>query len=143
METLSEKVIELRTKVDLIYQNTMPSNQRIVAAQSPISLTDTGKEIVARIEANKILEKYIMKLLAAVELDKPQNAYDIQMASMKVAKEKMKTFLNEDELNRIKQEAYSRGVMLEDVMAVFGVLLRNYILSQKGLPISDVDMHAK
>jgi len=51
------------------------------------------------------------------------------------------TFLNEKELTIIKQEAYSRGIIVQDVMSVFGVLLRNFILSQKGMPISAVDMH--
>lgn len=140
IESLSEKVIELKTKVDLIYENTNP--RRTVAAMSPISLTDIGKEIVAKIGANKILEKYISKLTKEVESENPKNAYDIQMASMKVAKEKMITFLNEEELNIIKQEAYSRGIIVQDVMSVFGVLLRNYILNQKGMPISDVDVHS-
>ncbi|MDP8211666.1 MAG: hypothetical protein P9X22_00040 [Candidatus Zapsychrus exili] len=140
IEGLSEKVIELKTKVDLIYDNTNP--RRTVAAMSPISLTDMGKEIVTKIEANQILEKYILKLTKEVDSENPKNAYDIQSASMKVAKEKMITFLNEKELNTVKQEAYTRGIIVQDVMSVFGLLLRNHILNQKGMPISDVDTHA-
>lgn len=140
IENLSEKVIELKTKVDLIYDNTNP--RRTVAAMSPISLTDIGNQIVAKIEANKILEKYILKLTKEVESKNPKNAYDIQMAAMEVAKGKMITFLNEEELNAIKQEAYSRGIIVQDILAVFGVLLRNHILNQKGMPISDVDIHS-
>ena len=126
-------------KIDLIYENTNP--RRTVAVMSPISLTEMGKGIATKIEANKILEKYVLKLTKEVDSENPQNAYDIQMASMKVAKEKMITFLNEEELNTIKQEAYSRGIIVQDILSVFGVLLRNHILSQKGMPISDVDIH--
>lgn len=139
LEALSEKIIELKTKVELIYNNTNP--RRTVAAYSPISLTDIGKEIADKIKANIVLEKYISKLASEVEAEKPKNAYDIQMASMKVAKEKMITLLSEDELSVVKQEAYNRGIIVEDIMSVFGVLLRNHVLNQKGLPISDVDKH--
>lgn len=139
LETLSEKIIELKTKVELIYDNTNP--RKTVAAFSPISLTEIGKGIADKIKANTILEKHISKLASEVEAEKPKNAYDIQMASMKVAKEKMITLLNEDELSAVKQEAYNRGIIVEDIMSVFGVLLRNHVLNQKGLPISDVDKH--
>ncbi|MDD5476736.1 MAG: hypothetical protein PHG87_00780 [Candidatus Omnitrophica bacterium] len=140
IENLAEKFIELKTKVDLIYDNTNP--RKTVAAMSPISLTETGKDIVSKISANKILEKYLPQLVKEVELENPKNAYDIQMSSMKLAKEKMIAFLNEEELNTIKQEAYSRGIIVQDVMSVFGVLLRNHILNLKSIPISDVDVHS-
>lgn len=139
IEGLAEKVIVMGTKVDLIYQIVNPN--RAVAATSPISLTDIGRAIAEKIGANTILEKYVSKLVAEVELEKPKNAYDIQMVSMKVAKEKMINLLNEEELLAVKQEAYNRGIIVEDVMTVFGVLLRNHVLNQKGLPISDVDKH--
>lgn len=123
---LSEKVIELRTKVDLIYQNTLKNP--LVASHSPISLTPAGTEISNKIGANQILEKYISRLVAEVESTNPKNAYDIQMVSLIVAKEKILAMLNEVELNAIKDEAFARGILIEDVMSVFGVLLRNQIL---------------
>ena len=135
----SDKIIALSTKVDLIYQYVNP--HPTVIARSPITLTDIGKEIETKIEANKILNKYITKLTKGIELSSPQNAYDIQVASMEAAKTKMIELLSEEELVLVKQEAYNRGILPEDVMSVFGVLLRNYILNTKGMPISDVDKH--
>ncbi len=140
IEGLAERVVTVGTKVDLIYQIVNPN--RVVSSMSPISLTEIGKQIVENIKANVILQKYIQKLAQEVELENPKNAYDIQLASMKVAKERMITFLTEEELAIIKQEAYNRGQLIEDIMSVFGVLLRNHVLNQKGLPISDVDKHA-
>lgn len=139
IESLSEKVIELKTKVELIYENTNP--RKTVSSFSPMTLTEMGKEIAVKLAANQILNKYISKLTSQVQEENPQNAYDIQMASMKVTKEKMINFLNEEELNAVKLEAYNRGIIVQDVMAVFGILLRNHILNLKGIPISDVDVH--
>lgn len=136
---LAEKVIVMGTKVDLIYQIVNPN--KTVVARSPINLTDLGKQIAEILKANTIVEKHNSKLLKEVELESPKNAYDIQMASMKVAKGKLITLLTEEELTAVKQEAYNRGIIVEDVMAIFGVILRNLVLNQKGFPISDVDKH--
>ena len=62
---------------------------------------------------------------------------------MNVAKEKLLPLLNESELNAIKDEAFARGLLVEDVMSIFGVLLRNSVLHQKNIPIADVDKHAE
>jgi hypothetical protein len=140
VENLAEKVLVMGTKVDLIYENTLGS-KRVVAAMSPITLTDIGKDIAEKIKADTILERCIPQLVKEVELEKPNNAYDIQMISMKVAKERMISCLNENELTTVKQEAYNRGLLVEDIMSVFGVLLRNHMLNKKGIPISDVDKH--
>lgn len=140
IEGLAEKVVVMGTKVDLIYQIVNPN--RPVAAMSPISLTDKGKQIAENIKANTVLQKYVAKLSPEIDAENPKNAYDIQIAAMKIAKEKMLTLLNEEELTMIKQEAYNRGLLVEDVMSVFGVLLRNHVLNQKGMPISDVDKHS-
>lgn len=137
---LSDKIIELKTKVDLIYQNTNPN--KLVASHSPISLTEMGKAMADTINADKILSEHIDSLVKEVELDAPKNAYDIQVVSMKVAKEKLLSYLNENNLNAIKDEAYAKGILVEDIMTIFGVLLRNQILKNKGIPISDVDVHS-
>ena len=137
VDSLSDRLIELKVKVDLIYQNTNPN--RTVAAASPISLTASGHEIATKIKADEILVKYLNQLLALVELAHPQTAYDIQVASMATAKEKMLALLNADEINAVKSMAYSKGLLAEDVLSIFGVLLRDEILKKKGVPVSEVD----
>lgn len=141
IELYSEKIIELKTKVDLIYQNTNPN--KLVAAHSPISLTTIGDEVSKKINAEKILRSHLKTLIHEVEKETPRNAYDIQIVSMNVAKEKLLPLLNESELNAIKDEAFARGLLVEDVMSIFGVLLRNSVLHQKNIPIADVDKHAE
>ncbi len=139
VDGIAEKIIVLTTKIDLIYQNTNP--RALVAAHSPISLTPIGKEIADKIGADRIFESHLSPLVSAVDTESPKNAYDIQVVSMKVAKEKMLSLLNEKDLTIIKDEAFTKGILVEDVMSVFGVLLRNKILSNKGIPIVEVDIH--
>ncbi len=136
-DDLSAGVIELKVKVDLIYQNTNPN--RLVAAQSPISITPVGKEISTKINAQQILDKYVSVLSDMVEATCPKNAYDVQAASMEVTKNKMIGLLNADEINAVKAVAYSKGLLADDIMGIFGVMLRDVILKKKGLPVADVD----
>ena len=137
VDSLSDRLIELKVKVDLIYQNTNPN--RTVAAASPISLTTSGHEIAAKIKADEILAKYLVRLTALVDESKPQTAYDIQVVSMATAKEKMMPLLNADEINTVKAMAYAKGLLAEDVLSIFGVLLRDAILLKKGVTVSEVD----
>jgi hypothetical protein len=138
VEGLAEKVVVMSTKVDLIYDHTLGA-RGVVAAHSPFTLTDKGKEIADKIKANTILEKYLPKLMGEIDSVNPSNAYDIQMATIKFAKEKMISYLDESELVAVKQQAYENGLLVEDIMAIFGILLRDRVLNKRGLPISDVD----
>lgn len=140
IEGLAEKVLLMGQKVDLIYDNTL-GPKRPLASLSPINLTKIGNEIVEKINATAILARCLPLLEKEVEKEKPTSAYDIQIVAIKIAKEKMSPYLNETELAAVKQEAYERGLLVEDIMSVFGVLLRNHILSQKGISISAVDNH--
>jgi len=137
MDALSDKLIELKTKVDLIYQNTNPN--KVVAAFSPIAITPSGQEIANKINAPEIFKKYIGQLLACVDEIAPKNAYDIQAASMTISKEKMMNLLDANEINTIKAEAFAKGLLAEDVMAIFGVLLRDHILAKRGIAVAEVD----
>lgn len=140
LEKLSHKVVEIATKIDLIYAYTNPN--ATVRSHSPISLTDSGKEIAAKISADAILSKCSVKLKREVENTRPKNAYDIQVASMAVAREKMLSCLDDNEITIIKDEAYKRGLLVEDIFNIFGVLLRNEILKDKDIPVAEVDVHA-
>ena len=141
IEKLSDTVIELKTMTNLIYQQVNPNSP--VRSSSPLSLTDTGKEIAEKIKADAIILKYISRLNKDVEVNNPKNAYDVQEISMSVVSEKLLAMLSEEELNLVKQEAFNRGLRIEDVMSVLGILLRNRILEEKHLPISDVDRFKK
>jgi hypothetical protein len=140
VERISDTVISIQTKLDLIYQYSNPN--ATVRSTSPANLTIIGHEIVKKINAEDIFRKHAIKLIGIVEGKGPQNAYDIQRVAFDVCKKEFLNLLNENELKVVKEEAFSRGLLVEDIMAVFGILLRNKILEDKKIPIADVDKHA-
>lgn len=132
-----DRLVKLEGKVDLIYLNTMRTP--LIQSHSPMSLTQIGNDVASSIDATQILNKYYPDLKKMVEGETPKTAYDIQEVSMKVARESMEALLNETELVGIKDEAFKRGLLVEDIMSVFGILLRNRILEDKKIPIAEVD----
>jgi len=138
IDGFGDRMVKLETTVNLIYMNTNP--RKMVEAHSPLSLSVEGKKAAEVIHADKILERIHAKLEAFVEESKPKNAYDIQVASLK-STSKILDLLNEEELNKIKDYAFQQGLRLEDLLPIFGVLLRNIILDERGIPIADIDKH--
>ena len=133
LQGLSEKIIVLQTKVDLIYQNTHPN--KVVGSFSPTSLTETGLDIARRVNASKILDLHFESLDALVQTLQPESAYDIQVAAFRIAKEGLLPLLDAATFIALKNEAYSNGILLEDILMIFGVLLRNKILMRSGISI--------
>ncbi|MCA6072382.1 MAG: hypothetical protein LE178_02400 [Endomicrobium sp.] len=138
-ENLSSTVIEIKTKIDLIHQYTNP--HKTLQSHSPVSLTPLGESIKNRIDGDAIFAKYESQLCKLIEKTNTKNTYDIQVESFKIVKENLLNMLDEKELIAIKDEAYNKGIIIDDVIAIFGVLLRNCILQKKGIPIADVDKH--
>lgn len=137
---MAVEVGKIGTRVEMIYGlMNLTSPNSSIASHSPISLTDVGKRIVANIKADEILKKHLPELMTEITSENPQNPYDIQEASMKVAKEKMVGLLSAEEIASIKKEAFDSGNTVENTVLVFGVLLRNYILEEKEIPVLDVD----
>lgn len=138
IESIRDLVLELNTKVSLIYQNLNPN--ALTMAQSPVGLSDAGLEVANEIQAETIFKNYSSELGRIVEKTSCTNPYDIQQRSFSVANKDLPVLLTEPDLEKIKTAAFHRGLLVEDIMPIFGVLLRNMVLEQKNIPISEVDV---
>ena len=141
VEAIHDKVVALETKVDLIYSHTLP--RKLVAASSPIDVTPFGKEISDKINAEEIFKRCSAELVSRVNAMCPAkaNAYDIQVAPMKVAKKDLLDMATAEEINAIKKAAFDAGLLAEDILSIFGIYLRNHVLGARGVPVVDVDRH--
>ncbi len=141
MEAIHETVIKLDTKVQLIYDNTNP--RATFRTSSPIALTDLGKEIASSINAEAIFKRFLAALAAKVDAKCPlmSNAYDIQAASMSIAKTDLPGMASAEEINLVKTEAFNRGIFVEDIWAIFGIYLRDHILEERSIAVAEVDKH--
>ena len=79
-------LVQLMTKVDLIYEFTKPRS--LARSQSPTTLTPLGIEVSERIRANEMFSRHEASLSAEIAAKCSDNAhsYDTQVAAFKIAK---------------------------------------------------------
>ena len=135
---IHNEMISIRTKVDLIYQNTNPNP--LYRTQSPLALTPKGHAVSADLKAKEIISRVYDKLHKAIDEESPDTAYDIQVAALKVAKEGLPKLITGKELISIKEHAFQNGALLEDMLIIFGIMLRDRVLQERGIPLTEVDL---
>lgn len=119
---------ETTTKLDLIY-NFLKINT-LAKEGSPLKLTDKGEIVRKEIKADEIFEKYKYKLISAIDKEKEKHPYDIQQEAYRVINDVLPKLLDENELSVIKSEAFKLGRPISDVLAIFKILLRDFLLKK-------------
>lgn len=139
-EEKTEKFIEMSTKLDLIYHIVNPN----LATKnfSPLVLTEKGEKMQKDINANIIFNRIVESEKASIlQSHHEHNAYDIQMACVEWSKNKVSSLLTPEELVSTKKVAFDNDILLEDVLAILGIMMRDDILQELGIPIVNVDTH--
>ena len=104
-------------------------------SDSPRALNSDGQRISQLIAAKDLADRYA----GFAPVDNLTNAYDIQEACFTFATEKLSGHLTPDERNTIKTVAFDEGANELMIMRVVGIVLRDKVLEDKKIPISQVD----
>ena len=132
--TIKQDVAEIKGNMSAFMQNkTAPA-----VSQSPLRLSDYGREIFDAIEGEKLLEKYANKVV----FPEKSNAYQIQEACRSYVLREFLDDLEPDERTRIELYAYNKGDPIEFPLRVMWISMRDYLLKEKGISTDDVDNHA-
>lgn len=135
LETGQEDVYKM---MSLIAGSSVNSN--LTQHQSPISLNSKGIEIANILGLSKVLDNNWDKIKNIITDEK--NPYDIQMEFITRLIIDNEKYIDEDSLNRIKTDAFQRGIPIMDYMRMFGVMARDKYFREHGIDIADVDKHA-
>lgn len=117
-------------------------NNPFAKSQSPMSLTVLGEKVREDVGAEKIVISHweeINKMLTS-KLPQKSNPYDIQVCSIKIGAELLKT-LPPVELDTLKSYAYKNGHLLSNYDIIFGVIIRDNYFKINGIDLSEVDKH--
>jgi len=134
-----ERIVRIETKLDLIFQKLSPNP--FAQSHSPISLTDDGNEMAKKMNVEATIDRLYPNLIDLVNKKSPQTAYDIQESAFAVTRDKLFTWLSDAEINLLKNEAFDKGMPIDSFSIVYGVVLRDRILKDRNIPVSDVDLH--
>lgn len=108
-------------------------------AQSPLSITKSGWEMVERLDLRKMFDENwarIKELIDKGVTDK--NAYDIDDFCIKQAVVFPEKFLSNENIAVLKDDAFKNGYALTSYMKVIAVMARDKYFSEKGIKIDEV-----
>lgn len=110
--------------------------------QSPIRLTQAGIEVEKDIKAKDLVDKYWNDIINKVnkKLNNNCNPYDIQVASFEVG-DTYQSFVSDKELDTIKLHAYNHGYDLGVYELLFGIIIRDKVLEERGINTDEIDNH--
>ncbi len=138
MDEIKQSLITIKGFFDTLQNTNNPLAQR----QSPVSLTDKGKEVAEAINLKELVDNHWKYLSDKFDelLPKRNNPYDIQVASFTIG-DLFIEFLTEEELNAVKTDAFKRGYDISLYEILFGIEIRDRILKKRGISVSEIDAY--
>jgi len=139
MDEIRKDISYLKAMVD-VYK--IASNDALAQSHSPVSLTDKGNEVAAKIRADEMIANNWEKIFATLEANiNGKNAYDIQEYCLETATIELNKFLDAQSIEILKRIAYNDGHPLAYYAPVFGIKIRDKYLKIKGIAVEEVDKH--
>lgn len=140
VDALSADTSYIKMQLTLLNTNTIGG---LVQSHSPISLTEIGKTIAAKMDIRTIIANNWDNIYEYVDENvQSKNAYDIQQFCIETATISLDKLFTEADLNKIKMFAYNEGKPLGFYGGMIGVLIRDKYFEQKGINPSLVDEFA-
>ena len=101
--------------------------------KSPLSITDSGWEMVKRLGVDKMFANNWGRIKSLIDNEvKDKSAYDIDAFCVKQAVVFPEKFLSDDEISILKDDAFKNGLTLTSYMKVIAVMARDeYLQSVK------------
>lgn len=142
MSKVTDSLGQIENRIEEIYVMLKmmagnPQSSRLTQSHSPISLNELGKEIAANLDFDNILDTNWDKIESIIDDEK--NPYDIQMEFITKFITSPEKYINTDALDKIKNDAYLRGIPLIDYMRVIGIMARDKYFELHDIDINDVD----
>ena len=134
----------MQKSIDSLAKSIQKENKLIIdpytKSHSPLSITEAGRKMMDRLGIDDMFEKNWPRIEAFIE-DKYKNPYDIQEFLIQQAVVYPEKFLQIDEIDKIKLDAYNTGVDIVPYMKVIAILARDRYFSEHNILVEDVDKH--
>lgn len=125
-----QKLQSLEKKVDKVYEWLAERGmQSTLGTSSPLDLNDLGKEIADTLQLETLADQYLENVKES--LDEKKGAYEIQQHCLRYAAQELPVLLREQSPDRYQQMtemAYQKGIPVEAVWGIVGVLMRKKLV---------------
>lgn len=110
-------------------------------SHSPLAITEQGYEMVEKLGIQDMFKANWSRINSLIQSENLQNPYDIQQFCIQQAVVFPEKFLSDEELNKIKLDAYSTGNPLQSYMKVIAVMARDRFFEENDIDVAEVDKH--
>lgn len=111
----------------------------LMRSHSPISLTEEGEKVAQEMKANEAIDRNWSKISKNLEKLSGANAYDIQTYCIETASVEPELFFDDLTIDRVKTFAFKKGMPLQLLLRLLGLLIRDRYFSENGMPLSAID----
>lgn len=141
-ESKFDEIKDSLSVIKAFIENQKDKTNPFAQRQSPVKLTPKGIEVEKEIQAEALIDKYWDYISREVNerLQNNCNPYDIQVASFEVG-DMYQQFISNEELDKIKINAYNHGYNLDVYELLFGIIIRDRILKDRNIDPYEVDKH--
>ena len=136
LHSINTSLNSFRNSLD-IFITSRPSS--VAESKSPLSLNSNGEKLAKELDAEKIIDRNFQELRRSVDAEELNNAFDVQQVAMSVARNFFASQKDDDLIIKAKDIAYNKGLPSLDLYTIFGILLRDKILEERGLVPNDID----
>lgn len=141
---LETSITYMQKSIDSLSQSLQNNNKIIIdpftQSHSPIAITEAGKEMMKRLSIEEMFEGNWLRIRMLIEQNaESKNPYDIQQYCLEQAIVFPEKFLQPEEVDRLKTDAYEKGLPLTSYMRVIAVLARDRYFHEHHIDVNEVD----
>ncbi|MCM1452432.1 MAG: hypothetical protein NC102_09240 [Clostridium sp.] len=147
LSSIDTTLLFMQKGIDSLNQS-LQKNNRIVTdgytqTHSPLSITPLGYEMVKRLGVMQMFDNNWHRIEPLIKVGvESRNPYDIQQYCIQQAVVFPEKFLSNEELDKIKLDAYNTGEPLVSYLRVIAVLSRDRYFKENGIDVDDADKSA-
>jgi len=117
------------------------SRDTLTKKRSPLSLTDSGREVVSTNSLDVMVDSNWQKINAVLQSIKNKNPYDLQEYCIETAFTESGKFFSDNNIETLKTISFKSGFPLMSITRVMGILIRDRYFKENGISLGEVDQH--
>lgn len=114
------------------------SSTPLTQSNSPISLSERGKEFAEKHKAAQIVDTHWEHIRSLLIIDS-KNPYDIQNHIFKDVSLRLEDYLGKEQVDKLKVIAYNEGLDIFSISRLLGVLIRDRYFDENKIDTSLLD----
>lgn len=127
---------------EVLQKGNMKPNTSFTQTHSPLSITDLGYGMANRLGVREMFDNNWYRIEPLIKNGAgSRNPYDIQQFCIQQAVVFPEKFLSEEDLDKVKLDAYNTGEPLMSYMKVIAVMARDRYFQENGVDVMEVDAH--